>query len=525
MMAIGRRRVRPDAAARKRHDRRRGPPFRNAGRRRPGNGGSMSSEPQWLSRGQILEQFGIDAQLLSRITVREKRAGKPVASFCRTGKTTRNGARWEYHRDWVAEYVAEANANARQGFFIDDGGRKWYGVQAIKDAWGFTLNQLTHWHYQGCPWLGGRKTRRQTRPCRRADGCFRNRVFYLKDELNDIAAAQGAKDAPAQWATCEEALDDYGYSRKTLCKWAHQGKLRSTKMFRIDAAGRPANRTVFSRMDLDRITTTGADDDKRDWLTYKEADDLFGFKLTALLRWTKDGACLYLPRQKLGSRRTSERIADGRIVPIRRFSRKDLDVIADKLRGPDNTTPHEDAEGIWMPLCEAARRTGIAEQVLSYYRRHPGQTGSRSKARRGGRSLLPDRALRWKVIRRRGKNTPRGKLIVVHWGDLQRIVAARSGRSLPPDAGQTTVKPRRHAGGRSTTRDNVREYCCTRVANGDKLELILDSATKQFGSDAPKSTGQVVEDAKRHAKKFHLPCPLQARRAKTTRKQAVSNLV
>jgi hypothetical protein len=391
--------------------------------------------PEWLSKREVERLHRISGPVLQRLARRAVRGGTPACSF-RRKVACRRGWRFEYRAAWVVGVVAEAD-EAADGCYTDQAGRRWLSAQAAENRWGICFVTLNGWRTQGCVWLGGRKIRSLRRPGRRVDGPIISVNFYLEMDLDDIHAARAEQGRSPKWLDVREVREQYGHGAKKLRGWAREGcpaldgrKLRSRRTLRRREDGEVRRVVAFSADDLDRIAAAAPSADPHEWLTADQAGEQYGFTETTLWRWATKGGCAYLPGKKLGAVNRPERIADGRWVAVRRYSRKDLAVIADQLRTCDHTTPYEDDEGTWIPEGEAVRRTGIKQQVLAYWRKRTlGQASRRKTGGRFGRPLIPDRDLRSKIIARKGKKIRRGALRVLHWGDLQRIVAARAGRA------------------------------------------------------------------------------------------------
>src|SRR5262249_15054583 len=144
-----------------------------------------------------------------------------------------------------------------------------------------------------------------------------------------------------------------------------------------------------------------------EWVTYSEAQTQYGFARSTLNRWVTEG-CPYLSGGRLGFCQRSEGVGN-RVIERRQFRRAELEAIAAARRQADHTARHDDADGRWWPIGEAARQSGIPSQQWEYWR----DVGS----------PVLGRKLRAKRIRRTGRKTPNGLLWVIHDDDFRQILA------------------------------------------------------------------------------------------------------
>jgi hypothetical protein len=316
----------------------------------------------------------------------------------------------------------------------DQHNQEWIPAGVAARAYGVSEAQLYRWGPgKSCRWLGRPVGWRWERGYRR-----HKVVAYLKADLDAVAAARaaGRSAGESSWPSTAEAIAD-GWTQDILKRLRRRKQVRTRRGVRMGPGDFAVGVTEWHPGDLNEARAERQARGRREdraWVTDRQAArPPFCVPPRTVAHWRR--RCPYL-----GGRPLRAELRNGAWYN----SREDLEA-ALRARADRRDDEHVDPDGtVWLPTALVERRHRIVEQVLNGFRRRDERV---RRANRGRPRTAPP--IRSKVISRRHKKIPNGKLRVWHQGDVLRYVAWRNGVEVEAVNNGTTApvdeaeKPRR----------------------------------------------------------------------------------
>jgi hypothetical protein len=240
-------------------------------------------------------------------------------------------------------YRPDVEAAATQPTFtgtLHDASGDWLSVRVARERYGFSPNKLMAWRNRPCPQLGGRKLRAQLVSVVEESGRCRAQQKRWVHHAEDLARLAAGVQQDGDWLSGALAAERYGFSTATLYLWHRRGclylgggKLRSRKAPRSTSHGQGERLhlvRVYAREDLETITRNQRISPEataeRDWLTYREAKQLYGLNQPTLSGWRLHGARA-LGGRRLAAKKVLAGVGD-RMMVVWKYARADLEKIA-----------------------------------------------------------------------------------------------------------------------------------------------------------------------------------------------------